>query len=126
LEKLLHLKQQGVTAHQEPNRIEGSSSSSVQRAPICRNKRRVRTSRYAITPSSKLSSYTRAFNHVTQGGFTTVRRVIAYRKRPISGRIDLPACTYRKRNSVRFSIIDDEWPQVRSRLEAKLANLNAG
>ena len=27
----------------------------------------------------------------------------------------------RKRNSVRFSIIDDEWPQVRSRLETKLA-----
>ena len=27
----------------------------------------------------------------------------------------------RKRNSVRFSIIDNEWPQVRSRLETKLA-----
>jgi N-acetyltransferase len=27
----------------------------------------------------------------------------------------------RKRNSVRFSIIDDEWPQVRQRLEAMLA-----
>ncbi|VVM59641.1 hypothetical protein PS684_02211 [Pseudomonas fluorescens] len=27
----------------------------------------------------------------------------------------------RKRNSVRFSIIDDEWPQVRQRLEQKLA-----
>ncbi|VWD60349.1 GCN5 family N-acetyltransferase [Burkholderia lata] len=27
----------------------------------------------------------------------------------------------RKRNSVRFSIIDDEWPEVRSRLLAKLA-----
>ncbi|ALX15373.1 GCN5 family acetyltransferase [Burkholderia cepacia JBK9] len=27
----------------------------------------------------------------------------------------------RKRNSVRFSIIDDEWPEVRARLEAKLA-----
>ncbi len=26
----------------------------------------------------------------------------------------------RKRNSVRFSIIDDEWPQVRRRLEARL------
>ena len=29
----------------------------------------------------------------------------------------------RKRNSVRFSIIDDEWPAVRSRLERKLAGL---
>ncbi|MEK7968354.1 GNAT family N-acetyltransferase, partial [Burkholderia contaminans] len=27
----------------------------------------------------------------------------------------------RKRNSVRFSIIDDEWPEVRARLLAKLA-----
>lgn len=27
----------------------------------------------------------------------------------------------RKRNSVRFSIIDDEWPEVRARLMAKLA-----
>ncbi|OXI30470.1 GNAT family N-acetyltransferase [Burkholderia sp. AU16741] len=27
----------------------------------------------------------------------------------------------RKRNSVRFSIIDDEWPEVRARLDAKLA-----
>jgi RimJ/RimL family protein N-acetyltransferase len=27
----------------------------------------------------------------------------------------------RKRNSVRFSIIDDEWPQVKAMLEAKLA-----
>jgi hypothetical protein len=27
----------------------------------------------------------------------------------------------RKRNSVRFSIIDDEWPQVRLHLEQKLA-----
>ncbi|VWC23998.1 GNAT family N-acetyltransferase [Burkholderia metallica] len=27
----------------------------------------------------------------------------------------------RKRNSVRFSIIDDEWPDVRARLDAKLA-----
>jgi hypothetical protein len=27
----------------------------------------------------------------------------------------------RKRNSVRFSIIDDEWPQVRLLLEQKLA-----
>ncbi|MGE8152561.1 GNAT family N-acetyltransferase [Pseudomonas vancouverensis] len=27
----------------------------------------------------------------------------------------------RKRNSVRFSIIDDEWPQVRQRLEQRLA-----
>ncbi|TWC50232.1 hypothetical protein FBY04_120137 [Pseudomonas sp. SJZ080] len=27
----------------------------------------------------------------------------------------------RKRNSVRFSIIDDEWPQVQQRLEQKLA-----
>ncbi|CAI8801984.1 N-acetyltransferase [Pseudomonas chlororaphis] len=26
----------------------------------------------------------------------------------------------RKRNSVRFSIIDDEWPQVRQQLESKL------
>lgn len=26
----------------------------------------------------------------------------------------------RKRNSVRFSIIDDEWPTVRQRLEARL------
>ena len=30
----------------------------------------------------------------------------------------------RKRTSVRFSIIDDEWPQVRSRLEAKLTETN--
>ncbi|RBH39161.1 GNAT family N-acetyltransferase, partial [Pseudomonas sp. MWU13-2860] len=28
----------------------------------------------------------------------------------------------RKRNSVRFSIIDDEWPQVRQALEQKLAD----
>jgi hypothetical protein len=27
----------------------------------------------------------------------------------------------RKRNSVRFSIIDEEWPQVRQNLEQKLA-----
>jgi RimJ/RimL family protein N-acetyltransferase len=27
----------------------------------------------------------------------------------------------RKRNSVRFSIIDDEWPGVKTMLEAKLA-----
>jgi len=27
----------------------------------------------------------------------------------------------RKRNSVRFSIIDDEWPEVSERLRAKLA-----
>ena len=27
-----------------------------------------------------------------------------------------------KRNSVRFSIIDDEWPQVRLHLEGKLAS----
>lgn len=27
----------------------------------------------------------------------------------------------RKRNSVRFSIIDDEWPAIRDRLKAKLA-----
>jgi hypothetical protein len=27
----------------------------------------------------------------------------------------------RKRNSVRFSIIDDEWPDVNARLKAKLA-----
>jgi hypothetical protein len=27
----------------------------------------------------------------------------------------------RKRNSVRFSIIDDEWPDVSERLRAKLA-----
>jgi RimJ/RimL family protein N-acetyltransferase len=26
----------------------------------------------------------------------------------------------RKRNSVRFSIIEDEWPEVKSRLEARL------
>jgi len=26
----------------------------------------------------------------------------------------------RKRNSVRFSIIDDEWPQVKAGLQAKL------
>ncbi|MFJ2483259.1 GNAT family N-acetyltransferase [Pseudomonas sp. NPDC087598] len=31
----------------------------------------------------------------------------------------------RKRNSVRFSIIDDEWPQVRLHLEQKLAGYNA-
>ena len=31
----------------------------------------------------------------------------------------------RKRNSVRFSIIDDEWPQVRLHLERKLAGYNA-
>lgn len=31
----------------------------------------------------------------------------------------------RKRNSVRFSIIDDEWPQVREGLEQKLAAFNA-
>ncbi|WP_166219896.1 GNAT family N-acetyltransferase [Pseudomonas atagonensis] len=31
----------------------------------------------------------------------------------------------RKRNSVRFSIIDDEWPQVRLQLEKKLADYNA-
>ncbi|MGF6125261.1 RimJ/RimL family protein N-acetyltransferase [Pseudomonas frederiksbergensis] len=30
----------------------------------------------------------------------------------------------RKRNSVRFSIIDDEWPQVRQNLEKKLAEYN--
>lgn len=30
----------------------------------------------------------------------------------------------RKRNSVRFSIIDDEWPQVRQHLEKKLADYN--
>ncbi len=30
----------------------------------------------------------------------------------------------RKRTSVRFSIIDDEWPQVRSRLKAKLTGTN--
>ncbi|KOX98881.1 GNAT family N-acetyltransferase [Pseudomonas nunensis] len=30
----------------------------------------------------------------------------------------------RKRNSVRFSIIDDEWPQVRQHLEKKLAEYN--
>ncbi|AMP09231.1 acetyltransferase domain protein [Collimonas arenae] len=29
----------------------------------------------------------------------------------------------RKRNSVRFSIIDDEWPQVRKNLEQKLLNV---
>jgi N-acetyltransferase len=29
----------------------------------------------------------------------------------------------RKRNSVRFSIIDDEWPEVRSRLEQRLRQL---
>jgi N-acetyltransferase len=28
----------------------------------------------------------------------------------------------RKRNSVRYSIIDDEWPQVRSALQARLAS----
>lgn len=28
----------------------------------------------------------------------------------------------RKRNSVRFSIIDDEWPQARLHLERKLAS----
>ncbi|MBK5530522.1 GNAT family N-acetyltransferase [Pseudomonas sp. TH06] len=31
----------------------------------------------------------------------------------------------RKRNSVRFSIIDDEWPQVRLHLEQKLAGYSA-
>lgn len=30
----------------------------------------------------------------------------------------------RKRNSVRFSIIDDEWPQVQQHLEKKLADYN--
>ncbi|WP_192564175.1 GNAT family N-acetyltransferase [Pseudomonas gozinkensis] len=32
----------------------------------------------------------------------------------------------RKRNSVRFSIIDDEWPQVRQNLERKLADYGLG
>jgi len=29
----------------------------------------------------------------------------------------------RKRNSVRFSIIDEEWPQVRQALESKLSDI---
>ncbi len=32
----------------------------------------------------------------------------------------------RKRNSVRFSIIDEEWPQVRERLQHKLQSVQCG
>jgi RimJ/RimL family protein N-acetyltransferase len=32
----------------------------------------------------------------------------------------------RKRNSVRFSIIDEEWPQVRERLQHKLQPVQCG